>query len=259
MYNIFVPSKNRVKGSTTIKLLLNSNLNFHVVVEPQDHKEYLKAYPKAKFLTLPLNNQGISYVRNSILNYARENNIMWYWQLDDDITGFFEVVNKRCKKVSIQEALSKAEEIVKELKDSKIAQFSLEYQQIAWAQQKDYVYNGYCDVVNCVNSLLSEPLKYDSYFNGKEDREFTIRLLLNNKNTLRITKYAFACPKNGSNPGGLSEIFYDNREKELAISNKLITRYPHLCSLNVKKDGRPDVKINWARLKPLPKNQRKLI
>ena len=87
--NIFIPTKNRVDNSTLIKFAQTQNEQVTIVLEPQDYEKYKNKFPDFEYLILPINNGGITYVRNFIKEYTENNLIDNYWQLDDDITGLF--------------------------------------------------------------------------------------------------------------------------------------------------------------------------
>ena len=83
---IYIPSKSR-SDCLTAKKLKEHNIDFKIVIEPQDYEEYVKKH--SNLLILNRNNQGISYVRQSIINYAKSLNQKYIWMIDDDITEFW--------------------------------------------------------------------------------------------------------------------------------------------------------------------------
>jgi len=85
--NIFVPSKNRVANARLLHTANEQNFKLTVVIEPQDEVKYKEVFINLNFLILPINNGGITYVRNFIKEYTENNSILQYWQLDDDVTN----------------------------------------------------------------------------------------------------------------------------------------------------------------------------
>ena len=70
---IFIPTKGRLNNEKTYELLIKLGLKPIIVVEPQ---EYSKAVEMGyNCLMLDKNNQGITYARNFILDYCRNNHI----------------------------------------------------------------------------------------------------------------------------------------------------------------------------------------
>ena len=239
-FPIFVASKARPRQSKLLAMLESSSAKWFYVVEPQDRAVYLANIPTENLLVLPKNDQGLWYVRQWILDYAKANGIPWYWNLDDDITSFYRNSANGNAQATLEEALSESEVFI--LKHKKhIGQASLEYKQFAWSQKKRYVWNSYCDVCVAVNSKVSA--KFRSETGLKVDRDFTLQILSTGFLTMKVCKYSCAAPKNGSNEGGLRSEYISGREAR--DSRTMARLWPTACKLVTKKDGRPDVKINW--------------
>lgn len=247
-FPIFVPSKGRATTSKLLPLLRESGLdNFVFVVEPQDEAAYRAQLPQGEILVLPKNNQGLAYVRQFVLDYAASQGVGWFWMMDDDISGFYKTVERKNKRIPVVEALEKAQRYFQD--SDQIAQASLEYQQYAWSQTKHYALNGYCDVCVCIHAQRCKPLRFRNEVNLKLDRDFTLQVLASGFDTIRACKYSFACPKNGSNAGGLQPVYQaDGVEKQNSLTMVRLWG-EQICKFNEKADGRPDVKINWAYFK----------
>jgi hypothetical protein len=245
VWPIFIASKGRPDGKT-FKVLQASSLFFFIFVEREDAALYEETFAnntKARIIVLPESNQGIGYVRQFILKWARDAGITWYWMMDDDITGFFKTVNRKTERISAIEALTQCQEELSGM--TTIAQAALEYQQFAWSATKKYRWNSYCDVCVAINVKNTMNVNYRPQLRLKEDRDFTLQILAHTGyRTLRFATISFNVPKNGSNKGGC-QTDYKASDRELEHSKKMIEIWPDFCSLNVKKDGRPDVKIHW--------------
>lgn len=242
MIPIYVPSKGRANTSK----LLKNNEGLAIIVEPSEQHTYKMMFPQHIILVLPENNRGITYVRNFIKAITEAAEISAYWQLDDDISDFFRREDKKMIKCPMQEALSYAES---QFKNNNTDLGALEYQQIAWSATKDIHHNGYCDVAVYVNNVNSEGMRYRSYVEGKEDRDFAMQFIKRELNVTRVTKYAFGAPGNGSNKGGLKETFYDVEGREKLCADRMVETWGEdICQHITKKDGRQDVKIHWNRI-----------
>lgn len=240
MRPVFVPSKNRSTSIKTPTVFKNKDWPV-IVVEPQDEEKYRKV-GWSNLLVLPKNDGGIAFVRNWILNYAQEKKISHYWMLDDDITAFIVYEGSKGRRVEAEKALETAEKIL--LQIPKLAQGALEYNQFAWSTKNEASAIGYCDVAVLMCADRIGKIRYRSDMDLKEDRDFTLQLLAAGHYTGRASKIAFAAPKNGSNKGGLSDV-YAQAGREATASERMIKAWPGICSHNLKPDGRPDVKINW--------------
>ena len=243
LFPIYIPSKGRPK-SPTAKLIGDSAV---LVVENQEVEDYRKAFPNAPIIILPESDQGIAYVRNFILTEARRSGAEWFWMIDDDITGFYEVIAKRCVRASGLKVLVGAEKVFS--KRTNTAQASLEYQQYAWSSSRGYSLNGYCDVAVCINTKRSLMANYDESVTLKEDRDFTIQLLSQGYETFRTARFAFSAPKNGTNEGGLKSVYSRLNAETNAVARMISKWGSELCNNQIKTDGRRDVKINWRKFK----------
>jgi len=243
MKPILIPTKGRYNKCKTAELF-GAITNLYLIVEPQELEKYKENYKYYNYITLPKNDKGISYVRNFCLNYANKMGWEWFWMLDDDISNIYKRVGSKLIKDKL--AIYNAEKII----DHNTAQISLEYQQFAWCANKDFILNSYNDVAVCINAkkCIDKKIKYREYVNLKEDRDFTMQIIKNGYDVKRYTLAAFAAPKNGSNEGGLKNI-YDNSQNELKATKRMIELWgDDICRLNIKKDGRPDCKIIWKNI-----------
>lgn len=239
---VYIPSKGRPDS-----ILINKHLQFsYVVIEPQDRLLYEKKIGKGRLIVLPKNDQGIAYARQFILDYARSQKEIWYWMLDDDIVAFYRTKNAKLLPDSAESILIEAEKLI--LGHSFIGQASLEYSQFAWSQTKSCRFYGYCDVAVAINTTLTPMVNYRTEMNLKEDRDFTLQVLAGGARTMRCSMLSFKAPKNGSNKGGLFDV-YAKRGREESAVDKMCIAWPGIVTKHVKPDGRVDCKINWREFK----------
>ena len=69
-YTIYIPSKKRSNNCKTAIELQKEDINFKIVVEKNDLKNYLKFYNKKNIIVLDKENQGIAYARQFIKKYS---------------------------------------------------------------------------------------------------------------------------------------------------------------------------------------------
>ena len=218
-------------------LLKDAMVPYTVVVEPQDRPAYADKHRNV--LELPADEQGLYFARQFILDHARAHGQEWYWMLDDDIVGFFEVVNGRCARSSALGVLTAASLLFVDA--PLIGQAGLEYRQYAWASQDEYKLDSYCDV--CVAIRSSVLADYDQRFKLKGDRDFTLQVLSEGFHVMKITRFGFDSVANGSNVGGLKDLYLQGVEP--TMSSLLVAKWPLQAQHYTKKDGRQDVKIDW--------------
>jgi hypothetical protein len=198
-----------------------------------------------EYLVLPINDGGITYVRNFIKEYSEASNMDSYWQLDDDISGFFYREGTKLIRCGF-EALINSQNV---FENNSIALGALEYRQFAWSANKEIILNSFCDSCVFVDNKKTKGMRYNKYLEGKEDRDFAMQTINNGMKTARTTMFAFSAPANGSNLGGLKEIFYDKKGLEERVVDRMIEVWGNkVCNKIVKKDGRIDCKINWNKI-----------
>lgn len=254
---VYVPSRGRPQSST-LRLLRRCGVPHFAVVEPFELEKYQEAACVAcdecdeemssysEWVVLPQNDQGIAYVRNFVKSHATAiSPSSWYWMLDDDILATFIFENGKSVKTPIGEVLVQAQRVISRF-GQLVGQGALEYNQLAWCAKQDHAI-GYCDVAVCIHTERTRELCYRQQVELKEDRDFTLQVLHQGLLSIRATRCAFAAPKNGSNKGGLYEVYRAHREEQ--ASRRMEALWPGVCSFHHKK-GRPDVKINWGIFRP---------
>lgn len=245
-FPIYVPSKGRAGMATTVDLLEAAGLAFTIVVEPQEAEIYRAMYEGASVLELPLNDQGIAYVRQYVLENARANGFDWFWMLDDDIKMFHQIYQGRAAKTDAKTALVGSQGIFLQTPGVGIA--ALDYQQFAWNAKQPGVLNGYAEVCVCINVYQTRNIGYRKEATLKEDRDFVLQCLSQGIRSARVTMFAFTVPKNASNKGGLQKV-YQEEGREARASKAMCELWKGICEPQLKADGRPDVKIHWELFK----------
>ena len=263
MIPIMIPSKNRadVDRNKTLRCIFQSfpegaDINDVIlVVEPQDEAAYRATFPQIKnYLILPENNQGIAYVRQFILQETARRGIEWYWMLDDDIEhcGSFFVDDEGFasrgephynKKGGIREWRLKLYDELRICEKEMIAvpnlgQGCLEYRPMsyfAFANGDRWGKGTYADVAVLCNSkrLLEKGCTYRRSLGLKEDRDFTAQVLSVGLETRRYRALFFSVPKNGTNVGGLHDI-YAVDGKEVASCKQCIEIWGENAKLQEK-------------------------
>lgn len=181
-YPVFTPSKGR---ADTAKLPYCSA----VFVEPQDVEAYQRKCPTFPVVyQLPESNQGISYVRNSILEFAKSAGLEWYWTLDDDLTSWWRAPKSGEMKpiqIQIQEALEEAEKFAV-LNNVGIISLSMGRQ---WFTHKPVFLNGMLTAASLINVKHASNCQFR--FGNYEDSDFTLQMLHQGHCTLRLRHLAF--------------------------------------------------------------------
>lgn len=215
-------------------------LPFLVFVEPQDQASY-KAAGVSNLHVLPANDQGISFVRNYILDFARQCNHEWIWMIDDDVTDFGVASAGKVAIRSASAVLCGFQDVAKRY------QFpvnGINYRQYAWAASKTrsrYRVNVKTAEVCTLLFVPKITWQYRSRFNLKEDRDFCLQAIKHSSGVFFDSCSCFNCPNVGTNAGGLQSEYAINRDHEAAVR---FAREWHPYASVVKKAGRVDAKLD---------------
>ena len=225
----FIPTKNRFK-TKTYKLFEEADIEFKHFIEPKE----FDLYNVPNKVNINKNDQGISYVRNFMLNYARENKHDWVIFCDDDVNSFGIYNGKTVKKdASIWlEVLEKAKKLPFEL-------IGINYTQHAWHEKTSYSINKKFAEVCVLMNIKKIHWNYNE--NTKEDRDFQMQTIKNGYGVLRFNHYWFSCPDVGSNKGGLFDLYKNKKDVQWA-ENLVKAWYPY--AKLVRKKSRIDAKID---------------
>lgn len=227
----FIPTKKRY-NTKTYKLFQDAGIEVKHFVEPQDFEKY--NVPNK--ISILHDNNGIGYVRNFMLDYARQNNHEWVLFCDDDVDHFGIYNNGNIKKNA-----SIWLDIFYKVKDLPFELVGINYRQLAWTQKTSYSINSNFAEVCVLMNVSKIKWNYRPEFNLKEDRDFALQTIKNGNGILRFNKYFYNCPNVGTNTGGLQNEYMQKRDEESA--RKMCYEWHPFVSLQ-KKGNRIDIKTD---------------
>lgn len=205
-------------------------------VEPQE----FQIYNIPNKISIEKNDAGIGYVRNFILNYAKQNKYEWVIMCDDDVTEFGEAINNKCIITSANiwnKVYEKAKKLPFEI-------YGLNYRQHAWHETKNYTINkSFVEVCVLLNTKKISWL-YRSEFDLKEDRDFVLQTIKKGNGVVRFNKLFYNSPALGKQGGLYSE--YKAKKDELS-AKKMVYEWHPFATLH-KKGDRVDVKVDVKSL-----------
>jgi hypothetical protein len=240
----YIPTKSR-PTTKTYKLFAEAGIVFLHFVEPQDLAKYASI---PNVVSIGENDRGIAYVRNFMLNHAKQNNHEWIIMCDDDVTSFGIYNGKTLKQSAAiwHEIYAKAVKLPFEL-------IGINYTQHAWHEKTPYSINKKFAEVCVLIHASKIKWSYRGEFNLKEDRDFALQTIKLGNGILRFNHYWFACPDVGSNAGGLQDQYKAKRDEESA--RKMCYEWNPFVTLQNKK-GRIDMKTD---LKALAEHYKKIV
>lgn len=202
----FIPTKGRL-NTKTYNLFQDVGIEVKHFIEPQE----IEKYHVPNKVSILENDKGIGYVRNFMLNYARQNNYDWVLICDDDVTSFGIYNGKKIKQdASIWfKILDKANKLPFEL-------IGINYTQHAWHEKTSYSINKKFAEVCILMNVSKIKWNYRPEFNLKEDRDFALQTIKKGNGILRFNHFWFSCPDVGSNAGGLQNEYKAKKDEESA-------------------------------------------
>lgn len=225
--HVYIPSRGR-PGTKLPSVLAADGIAHSLVVEPQEADAYQRAHPDTTLLVLPASDQGIAYSRQHILATARARGQPWYWQIDDDITQYLRVQNRRCLPCPPSEALAYAEALASQI--AHVALLGFELRGYAWASTRAYTLNRLA--TGCVLTRTDTGIDYETRLRLKEDGDFLMQHRAAGWRTVQIAAYAIGTQTMGtSKEGGLAPL-YQQREDE-HYARILKERWPDYYRLTV--------------------------
>ena len=231
----FIPTKGR-QNTKTYKLFQEVGIKVYHFIEPQE----IDKYQVPNKVSILENDKGIAYVRNFMLNYARENNVDWILMCDDDIDHFGEYRNGNIKKNA-----GIWLEIHNKVKNLPFELVGINYRQLAWTEKNYYSINKKFAEVCVLMNISKIKWSYRSEFNLKEDRDFALQTVQKGNGILRFNKFFFNCPDIGTNKGGLQDEY--NLKKDEQSAKKMCMEWHPFVTLK-KKGSRIDIKTDMQSL-----------
>lgn len=236
-----IPSKGRPL-TKTYKLLKQSGIPFAHLVEPQDAPAY-HAAGVPSIVTIPANDQGIAYVRNFALDYAKSQSTDWLWLIDDDVDRFALAVNGKTNDTPAASSLLDFHQVAQRYN---FPVNGINYRQYAWSYSKKstrYYINRRPAEVCTLLFIPKITWQYRARLNLKEDRDFCMQAIQHSSGVFVDTHLCFNCPPVGSNSGGLQSDYRAQRDHQAAA--KLAAEWAPFSKLTFKK-GRVDCSLDMA-------------
>ena len=222
----YIPSKGRPK-TQTYKLFQSAGIEVLHFIEPAEIGLYHAPGTK---VDIGKDDEGIAYVRNCMLDHAKEHRHEWVIIADDDITGFGKYEGGSKVKTDASIWL----EIFEKVRGLPYELTGINYVQHAWYSQKDLSINSKFAEVCVLMHTPSIHWRYRAEFDTKEDRDFTMQTIKNGAGVLRFNRFCFTCPGVGTNEGGLRDMYKEKRD-ELAV-HSMCEEWGNLVTTKWKKD-----------------------
>ncbi len=250
-YPIYIISKGRWESRLTSKALEAMQVDYSIVIEPQEFEQYASVIDERKILTLPFSNlgQGSIPARNFVFEHSIARGAARHWILDDNILKFYRLNNNRRIPVATGTIFRCAEDLVDRYEN--VAKAGFNYRMFAPSKQKRPALYLNTRVYSCILLDNSIPHRWRGRYN--EDTDLSIRLLKDGYCTILFN--AFLADKCGTMrmKGGNTDELYVN-DGRLQMAQSLVDQHPDVARVS-KKWGRAQHHVNYRSFR---NNQLKL-
>ncbi len=241
-YPVYVISKGRFKGNLTAKFLIEDKVDFKLVVEPQEAKEYKSRYGEHRVLVLPFSNLGKGSIpaRNWVWEHSIKAGAKRHWILDDNIRMIRRLHHQKRIRCNANNALRASEDFTDRYENIAIA--GLNYTFFAVNRLSPFVLN-----VHVYSTLLIKndlPYRWRGKYN--EDTDLCLQVLSGKWCTILINAFLIDKAATMTVKGGNFTELYKG-DGRLDMANSLKRLWPKVVDI-YKRFGRPQHKIKkqWA-------------
>jgi len=252
-YPIYIISKGRYEKRYTSKYLEWCNIDYKIVIEPQEFNDYAKYIDQSKILILPneyLNkNQGSIPARNFVWQHSKENDYKRHWILDDNITNYKRFMYSQ--KVIVKGAcvFRIVEDFVDRFTNVKMAGHN--YTMFAVTTNTGLqpitmntrIYS---------SILLSNDIFPEYQWRGKynEDTDLSLRILKAGYPTILFNGFLADKLKTLTQKGGNTDSIYTEKDGLLLKAQSIVEQHGDVAKI-IYRFGRPHHYVNYSAFKNL--------
>lgn len=247
-YPIYIISKGRAYNPLTAKRFESYDIDYLIVVEPQEKNEYVKALGIHRVLSLPFSNLGLGSFpsRNYCWEHAKEQGHKFHWLFDDNITEFRKWINQKREIIrDYSLALLYVENYT--LKNNIDISGFEEYNFCIKPPKKPFKNN--CHVYSAL--LIKNILPYRWRLKYNEDVDLCLQVLHNGGTTAScvyymINKISTSVKMKGGNQ---TDLYKGNDPKKNLLKVKMLEAVWPQYVKTVIRFGRHHHLINWKQFK----------
>jgi hypothetical protein len=242
-YPVYVISKGRADTALTPKFLLQDNVPFKLVVEPQEAVAYGNAYGKKNILILPFSNLGLGSIpaRNWVWEHAKASGAKRHWILDDNIRGIKRWYNGMRIKCDSGPAFKVIEDFTDRYENIAIA--GMNYTMFAYTKKPPFHLNAH--VYSCVLIRNDLPHRWRGRYN--EDADLCLQVLADNWCTVLVNVFVAEKMQTMQMKGGNTDQLY-KEDGRTTMARSLERQWPYVVSTR-RRWGRTQhvIKDQWQR------------
>jgi hypothetical protein len=245
-YPIYIVSKGRWESRLTSKALDSMRVDYRVVVEPQEYREYAEVIDRRKVLVLPFSNlgQGSIPARNWIWEHSIAEGHARHWILDDNIRYFLRFDRNRRYRMHSGATFRAAEDFVDRY--TNVAMAGMQYEKFARVKVKHtrpFLLN--TRIYSCI--LLDNRIKHRWRGRYNEDTDLSLRILKDGHCTILF--YAFLAEKQATmrmKGGNTDELYRQDAafDGRLEMARSLRCQHPDVVKIT-RKWGRWQHQVDY--------------
>ena len=257
-YPIYIPSKGRADSRLTVKTLDSMKVDYNVVIEEQEYKEYSKVINKKNLLILDKKYQdnyqtcddlgnkkskGPGAARNFAWNHAIGEGKKRHWVMDDNIKGFYRLNNNLKIKVYSGAIFRAMEDFCDRY--SNVTMAGPNYDFFAKQNQKLPPFITNTRIYSC--NLIKNDVDYRWRGRYNEDTILSLDMLKDGSCTVQFNAFLQGKVRTQVLRGGNSQEFYD-KEGTMPKSQMQVDVHPDVSKL-VWKFGRVHHYVDYSKFK----------
>jgi hypothetical protein len=248
-YPIYIISKGRWESRLTSKSLEKMDVPYHIVIEPQEFKEYAAVIDPHKILVLPFSNlgQGGIPARNWVWEHSITVGFDRHWIIDDNISEFRRWNNNRKLKVN-DGAIFKAMEDFTDRYEN-IALCGPNYFMFVKQKYPDDPFRMNVRIYSCILINNSIPYRWRGRYN--EDTDLSLRALKDGWCTILFNAFLATKSTTMTMKGGNTDELYKQDDKfdgRLEMAKHLQKQHPDVTKIT-RKWGRWQHSVDYRPFK----------
>lgn len=248
-YPVYIISKGRWETRLTSKALERMSVPYHIVIEPQEYKEYAAVIDPEKIYVLPFSNlgQGGIPARNWVWEHSISIGAERHWILDDNISCFYWKDGNNYHRVTTGVTFKAAEDFVNRYEN--VALSGMQYHMFAPKRANipnPFLFN--TRIYSCLLIKNDIPYRWRGKYN--EDTDLSLRVLKDGWCTILFNTFLIHKQPSMKLKGGNTESLYklQNEDGRLLMAQSLQQQHPDVVKIT-RKWGRWQHQVDYRPFK----------
>jgi hypothetical protein len=231
-YPIYIISKGRWESRLTAKTLERMQVPYLIAVEPQEFDQYAAVIDPKKIIVTPFSNLGQASipVRNFVWEHAKASGAKRHWLLDDNINGFYRMVNNEKILVMTGAIFRAFEDLVDRYSNVPFAGFNYFMFGCPITDQPPLTVN--TRIYSC--TLIENSLEHRWRGKYNEDTDLSLRILKDGHCTLLCNAFLAGKAPTLTMKGGNTDEIYKHTNQRMEFAESLREQHPDVVEVTWK-------------------------